>query len=79
MPPRNLQPSALALVVVPAVLSTLLVGVRVWRRHITKKFAIEDVLLVIAQVLIIVLTYTTWQCKSPSFQLYPPPCPILTF
>ncbi|KAF2683369.1 hypothetical protein K458DRAFT_45393 [Lentithecium fluviatile CBS 122367] len=70
MPPRNLQPSALALVVVPAVVSTLLVGVRIWRRHVTKKFAIEDVLLVIAQVLIIVLTYTTWQSYKKSWYGY---------
>jgi len=62
MAPRTLQPSALALAVVPAVVSTLLVCLRVWRRNVTKKFAIEDVLLVTAQVLIIVLTYTTWQC-----------------
>jgi hypothetical protein len=65
MAPRTLQPSALALAVVPAVFSTLLVCVRVWRRNITNKFAIEDVLLIIAQVLIIALTYTTWQGKTP--------------
>lgn len=68
MAPRTLQPSALALAVVPAVASTLLVAVRMWRRKVTSKLAIEDLLLVLAQVLIIVLTYTTWQCTNPALQ-----------
>lgn len=64
MAPRTLQPSALALVTVPAVVSTVIVGLRLWRRTVTSKFAIEDVLLLIAQALVIALTYTTWQCQS---------------
>ncbi|PVH95474.1 hypothetical protein DM02DRAFT_632819 [Periconia macrospinosa] len=60
MAPRTLQPQALALAFVPTVVSTLIVCVRIWRRFVTHKFAIEDILLIIAQLLIIVLMVTTW-------------------
>lgn len=62
MAPSTLQPSALALVVVPAVLSTLVVAVRIGKRAVDRGLAVEDALLVIAQILIIALTYTTWIC-----------------
>ncbi|CAI6341899.1 unnamed protein product [Periconia digitata] len=60
MAPRTLQPQALALAMVPTVVSTLIVAMRIWRRIVTRKFGIEDVLLIIAQLLIIVLMVTTW-------------------
>lgn len=66
MAPATLQPSALALVAVPAVLSSCIVIARIGKRTWERKLAIEDALLLIAQVLIIALTYTTWMCMYPS-------------
>ncbi|KAF1949394.1 hypothetical protein CC80DRAFT_484550 [Byssothecium circinans] len=70
MAPRTLQPSALALVMVPTVISTIIVCLRIWRRIVTSKFAIEDVLLVIAQLLIFALTVTTWKSFKLSWYGY---------
>ncbi|KAF2645834.1 hypothetical protein P280DRAFT_389467 [Massarina eburnea CBS 473.64] len=70
MAPRTLQPSALALVMVPTVISTIVVCLRIWRRFVTRKFAIEDILLVMAQILVIVLAATSWKSFKLSWYGY---------
>jgi hypothetical protein len=74
----GLQPVNLFMTLFPFILSTLLVGVRIWKRVVESKFAIgmpfrklvfvtdtvtEDALLAIAQVLLLGLTIATWICQ----------------
>ncbi|KAH7132378.1 hypothetical protein B0J11DRAFT_612490 [Dendryphion nanum] len=60
MAPRTLQPSAIALAAVPTIISTLIVIIRVWKKIYDRRFAIEDGLLVAAQILSVVLMAILW-------------------
>ncbi|KAF2179736.1 hypothetical protein K469DRAFT_673874 [Zopfia rhizophila CBS 207.26] len=66
----GLQPTVIALTVAPAILSTFIVVVRFWRRMVDQKFAIEDWLLALAQILIIGLTITTWVYVKKAYYGY---------
>ncbi|KAF2015807.1 hypothetical protein BU24DRAFT_408991 [Aaosphaeria arxii CBS 175.79] len=70
MAPRTLQPSGLVLVFLPSIVSTLVVILRIWKKVTSKHFAIEDVLLIIAQSLIFILAFTTWRSFKVSWYGY---------
>ncbi|KAF2259213.1 hypothetical protein CC78DRAFT_433319, partial [Lojkania enalia] len=62
---------ALALVIVPAAVSSFIVAIRLWKRVFDRDFAIvEDILLFLAQVLILVFTSTTCVAYQKSWYGY---------
>ncbi|KAF1950217.1 hypothetical protein CC80DRAFT_509791 [Byssothecium circinans] len=66
----GLQPLNIFLIVFPFVLSLIVVSVRVWRRVLSRQFAIEDWLIVIAEALVAALTGCVWKIVLVSYSGY---------
>jgi hypothetical protein len=60
----GLQPLNYFMTVFPFFLSTLVVGARIWRRIADRKFAVEDLLMLFAQIFLAALTAATIVCES---------------
>ncbi|KAF2641399.1 hypothetical protein P280DRAFT_517603 [Massarina eburnea CBS 473.64] len=70
MADTGLQPLNIFLIVFPFILSFAVVLVRIWRRVAAHQFAIEDWLIVIAEVLLVALTACIWKIVLVSYSGY---------
>ncbi|PVI01101.1 hypothetical protein DM02DRAFT_561917 [Periconia macrospinosa] len=66
----GLQPLNFFLILFPFIISAAVVSVRVWRRALSHQLAIEDWLIIIAEVLLAALTAGVWKIVLVSYSGY---------
>ncbi|KAI1534274.1 hypothetical protein PtrSN002B_007622 [Pyrenophora tritici-repentis] len=66
----GLQPANIFLIIFPFLLSFTIVTIRIWQRIKERKYAIEDMLLIIAEAIVLVLTATLWKFVMVSYAGY---------
>ncbi|KAL4860979.1 hypothetical protein BDV12DRAFT_82812 [Aspergillus spectabilis] len=68
--PDNNQPAALAIILVFPILSTIVMGLRVYSRYLIRQFGWDDVLITIAWLLAIGQAYAVWIYTKLSYSGY---------